>query len=44
MAKPVTATLLILIGVLTLAGADRVIETRVVDVMPAWLIDLTTRL
>jgi len=27
----------------TLSGWDRVIETRLVDVMSGWLMDLTTR-
>jgi len=30
-------------GVVTLSGWDRVIETRLVDVMSGWLMDLTTR-
>ena len=28
---------------LTLTGVDRAIETAIADLMPAWLIDLTTR-
>ena len=42
-AKPVTGVAFILVGVLTLSGGDRVIETRLVDLMPGWLMDLTTR-
>jgi hypothetical protein len=34
---------LVVVGVLTLSGGDRVIETRLVDAMPGWLMDLTTR-
>jgi cytochrome c-type biogenesis protein len=39
-ARPVTAAVLILVGALTVSGGDRVIETRLVDVMPGWMIDL----
>ena len=42
-AKPLTGVAFILVGVLTLSGGDRVIETRLVDLMPGWLIDLTSR-
>jgi cytochrome c-type biogenesis protein len=42
-AKPLTGAAFILVGVLTLSGGDRVIETRLVDLMPGWLIDLTSR-
>jgi cytochrome c-type biogenesis protein len=42
-ARPLTGVALVLVGVLTLSGGDRVIETRLVDVMPEWLMDLTTR-
>jgi hypothetical protein len=36
--------LLISVGVLALTGADKVIETWLVDQMPGWLLTLTTRL
>jgi cytochrome c-type biogenesis protein len=42
-ARPLTGMALVFVGVLTLSGGDRVIETRLVDVMPGWLMDLTTR-
>ena len=42
-ARPLTGVALVLVGVLTLSGGDRAIETRLVDVMPEWLMDLTTR-
>ncbi|PYN96327.1 MAG: cytochrome C biogenesis protein [Candidatus Rokuibacteriota bacterium] len=42
-ARPLTATMLIVVGVLTLSGGDRVIETKLVDLMPGWLITLTSR-
>jgi cytochrome c biogenesis protein CcdA len=42
-ARPLTGVALVVVGVLTLSGGDRVIETRLVDVMPEWLMDLTTR-
>jgi cytochrome c-type biogenesis protein len=42
-ARPVTGVALVVVGVLTLSGGDRLIETRLVDVMPGWLMDLTTR-
>ncbi len=42
-ARPLTGMALLFVGVLTLSGGDRVIETRLVDVMPEWLMDLTTR-
>jgi cytochrome c-type biogenesis protein len=42
-ARPLTATVLIAVGVLTLSGGDRVIETKLVDLMPGWLIALTSR-
>lgn len=41
-ARPVTAAALILVGALTLSGGDRALETRLVEAMPAWLIDLAT--
>src|SRR5213594_1690498 len=42
-ARPLTATVLIVVGVLTLSGGDRVIETKLVDLMPGWLNALTSR-
>jgi cytochrome c-type biogenesis protein len=42
-ARPLTATALIVVGVLTLSGGDRVIETKLVDLMQKWLITLTSR-
>jgi hypothetical protein len=34
--------LLVLIGVLTVTGADKVIEAWMGERMPGWLLDLTT--
>jgi len=42
-ARPLTGVALVVVGILTLSGGDRLIETRLVDVMPGWLMDLTTR-
>ena len=42
-ARPLTAAMLIAVGVLTLSGGDRMIETKLVDLMPNWLIALTSR-
>ena len=42
--KPLMGALLISVGVLALTGADKVIETWLVDQMPRWLLTLTTRL
>jgi cytochrome c-type biogenesis protein len=33
----------VLIGALIVTGADRTIETMLVDASPQWLTDLTTR-
>ena len=43
-AKPAVGVLLVLVGVLSVTGGDKVLESRLLDVMPAWLVDLTTRL
>jgi cytochrome c biogenesis protein CcdA len=42
--KPAMGMALVLMGALTLAGADKVLEGHLVDLMPAWLVDLTTAL
>ena len=42
--KPVMGVLLVLVGVLTLTGADKVAETWMVEHMPGWLVELTTAL
>ena len=42
--KPVMGGLLLLVGALTMTGSDKVIETWMVDHMPDWLVELTTRL
>ncbi|MBI4966779.1 MAG: cytochrome c biogenesis protein CcdA [Rhodospirillales bacterium] len=42
-AKPTMGAMLLLIGVLVAAGWDKVLETQLVAIMPAWLVDLTTR-
>jgi cytochrome c biogenesis protein CcdA len=41
--KPAVGAALVLLGVLGVTGADYALEARVLDAMPAWLIDLTTR-
>lgn len=40
--KPAMGAALLLVGVLTLAGADKAIEAWMVARMPGWLLDLTT--
>jgi cytochrome c-type biogenesis protein len=42
--KPAVGALLMLLGVLSVTGGDKALETRLLDLMPAWLVDLTTRL
>ncbi len=42
--QPVMGALLLLVGVLALTGADKAIETWMVDRMPTWLLELTTAL
>ncbi|TAN47106.1 MAG: cytochrome c biogenesis protein CcdA [Rhodospirillales bacterium] len=41
--KPVLGTALLLVGLLILSGLDKVVETRLTDTMPPWLVNLTTR-
>jgi cytochrome c-type biogenesis protein len=43
-AKPAVGVLLVLVGMLSITGGDKILESRLLDVMPAWLVDLTTRL
>lgn len=42
-AKTIFGVALLLIGVLVLSGADRAFEKWALDVMPEWMIELTTR-
>lgn len=42
--KPALGVLLLLFGMLSVTGADKILETRLLDVVPTWLVDLTTRL
>jgi cytochrome c biogenesis protein CcdA len=42
--KPAVGALLVLVGMLSVTGVDKALETRLLDLMPAWLVDLTTRL
>jgi cytochrome c-type biogenesis protein len=42
-AKMALGGVLIVSGVLILSGTDKLLETRLVSAMPAWLTDLTTR-
>ena len=41
--KQVMGALLLVLGVLMIAGLDKVVETKLVDASPAWLTNLTTR-
>jgi cytochrome c biogenesis protein CcdA len=41
--KPVTGALLVMLGLLTVLGADKALEAALVERMPAWLGDLVTR-
>lgn len=43
LAKPVLGGMLLLFGLLILSGLDKMIETRLTDTMPPWLVNLTTR-
>ena len=43
LAKPVLGVVLLLVGFLILSGLDKVVETRLTDTMPPWLVNLTTR-
>lgn len=42
-AKPVLGAMLLALGVLILSGADRAIEATLTNLMPEWLVRLTTR-
>jgi cytochrome c biogenesis protein CcdA len=42
-AKPIMGLVLVAVGLLVLTGLDKIIETRLTDAMPAWLVELTTR-
>lgn len=41
--KPLFGGALVAVGVMILSGADKIIEAWMLDLMPMWLIDLTTR-
>jgi cytochrome c biogenesis protein CcdA len=41
--KPAIGMVLVVMGLLALTGADKALEAHVVDRMPEWLVDLTTR-
>jgi cytochrome c biogenesis protein CcdA len=41
--KPVVGAVLVLLGVLGVTGGDQLLEARLLDVMPAWVVDVTTR-
>jgi cytochrome c biogenesis protein CcdA len=43
LAKPVMGAALLLVGLLIVSGLDKVIETRLTNTMPFWLVNLTTR-
>jgi cytochrome c biogenesis protein CcdA len=43
-AKPAVGVVLVVLGALTVSGADKAVETAILDQMPAWLVDLATRL
>jgi hypothetical protein len=40
---PVVGGALLIAGALTLTGTDKVIEAQLVERLPEWLVDLTTR-
>ncbi len=42
--KPAVGALLLIFGLLGVTGGDQVVEARLLDLLPAWLVDLTTRL
>ena len=42
--RPLIAVLLLVVGALTLTGGDKVVEAWMVERMPQWLLDLTTRI
>jgi len=42
-AKPVFGAMLVLVGALVLTGADKLIEAALLNLMPDWLIAITTR-
>jgi cytochrome c-type biogenesis protein len=42
--RPLMVVLLLLVDTLTLSGADRAIEAWLLEHMPDWFVDLTTRL
>jgi hypothetical protein len=41
-ARPIAGAVFIAIGVMTLTGYDKVLERAATNVMPEWLINLTT--
>jgi len=41
--KPAVGVALVVLGVLSVSGGDKALEARVLDWMPAWLVELTTR-
>ena len=41
--KPAVGAALVLLGALSVSGADKTLEARLLDHMPAWLVDLATR-
>jgi hypothetical protein len=41
--KPIMGAALVVLGMLTILGADRALETALVARMPTWLVDLATR-
>lgn len=43
LAKPVMGGALLAMGVLIVSGLDKLIEARLTNAMPSWLVDLTTR-
>ena len=41
--KPIMGGALLVMGLLTLTGTDKMVETQLVERLPDWLVDLTTR-
>jgi len=41
--RPAVGVALVVLGVLSVSGGDQALEARVLDLMPAWLVELATR-
>ncbi len=43
-AKPALGSVLVAVGLIVLSGTDKIVETALTRAMPAWLLDITTRI